>query len=97
MNAQIHSLRLRCDHLPFWRTVTVAYYRFFPITAGATRSLSKPHKISHAYKTRAREKENPEIKQHENLPNKISYDSRVSQKSNFVANFLDQFRFRKCE
>ena len=47
--------------------------------------------------SREREKENPEIKQHEHLPNKIPHYSRVSQKSNFVANFLDQFRFRKCE
>ena len=57
----------------------------------ATQDLSR---IQHS---RQREKENPEIKQHEHLPNKIPHYSRVSRKSNFVANFLDQFRFIKCE
>lgn len=60
------------------------------LTAFVTRALSKPRKVSHAYKTTKREqdKKNPEVKQYENLPKKFPIILGFLR-SNFVAKFLD--------
>lgn len=74
----------------------VAYYYclFFPITVCATRVLSKPRKISDAYKTPAGETRRPNNMRTYRLKFPIIFRFL---KRLFVANVLDIYRFRKCE
>ena len=54
-NGKFQFLTTVTFHFPFYSSLRWLTTVFFPITGCVTRALSKPRKISHAYKTRASE------------------------------------------